>query len=162
MVRLRFNVECLVANSTLNIMKRIINTTFIAALTMLVAVPVLAQPKHGEKGPGDERGMFRDVPPEVKSEAHLAVFDEYLNLTDEQEAQIKAVDEEFAMKGAELREEKITRRKKMMAAKELKDAHQRAIHEILTKEQYSVFLAKREAIQYDIRQRLKDHVKDGE
>ena len=51
---------------------------------------------------------------------------------------------------------------KMAMGKELRDEHQKAIHQILTKEQYAIYLDKKEAIRYDIRQRLKDHVKDGE
>ncbi|MBO6523346.1 MAG: hypothetical protein JJ971_05930 [Balneolaceae bacterium] len=142
-------------------MKRTIKITLILAIVALVASPVFAQPKHGDRGRNAERGMMRDVSPEVRSEAHVAVFDEYLELTETQEEQIKAADAEFAQKGAELREEKINRRKKMTMARELRSEHQKAIHEILTKEQYAVYLEKKEAIQYDIRQRLKDHAKDG-
>ena len=142
-------------------MKRTFKTTLILAIIALVASPIFAQPKQGDRGRNSERGMMRDVPPEVKSEAHIAVFDQYLELSKTQEEQIKAVDEEFALKGEELREEKVNRRKKMMMAKELRSEHQQAIHEILTKEQYSIYLEKKEAIRYDIRQRLIDHVKDG-
>ncbi len=142
-------------------MKRTIKTTLILALITLIVSPVFAQPKKGDRDRNPQRAMLRDVPAEVKSEAHIAVFDEYLELSEAQEEQIKAADAEFAQKGAELREEKINRRKKMMMARELRSEHQQAIHEILTKQQYSVYLEKREAIRYDIRQRLKDHAKDG-
>ena len=142
-------------------MKQTIKTTFVVAVIALLAAPVFAQPKPGERKPNQAREMFRDIPAEVRTEAHVAVFDEYLNLTDSQEQKIREIDEEFAVKGEQIREEKVNRRKKMLMAKELKDEHQQAIHEVLTKEQYAVYLEKKEAIQYDIRQRLKDHVKDG-
>lgn len=142
-------------------MKRTIKTILVIAMIALIAFPVIAQPRQGDRGRNSERGMTRDVSPEVRSEVHIAVFDEYLELSETQEEQIKAVDEEFALKGEQLREEKVNRRKKMMMAKELRDEHQQAIHEILTKEQYAAYLENKEAIQYDIRQRLKDHVKDG-
>lgn len=144
-------------------MKRTIKSSFILALILLVASPVFAQQRQGDKNqrPGPDREMMRDIPADVRTEAHVAVFDEYLNLTDSQEQQIREIDEEFAVKGEQIREEKVNRRKKMLMAKELKDEHQQAIHEVLTKEQYAVYLEKKEAIRYDIRQRLKDHVKDG-
>lgn len=143
-------------------MKRTIKTILLIAVAALTAFPVFAQPKQGDRGRNFERGMMRDVPPEVKSEAQIAVFDEYLELSEAQEEQIKAVDEEFALKGEQLREEKVNRRKKMMKEQELRNEHQQALHKILTKEQYSIYLEKKEAIQFDIRQRLKDHVKDGD
>ncbi len=142
-------------------MKRNIKLFTTLLVITFVAVPVFSQPRPGERdrNPNQGREMLRELPPEVVSEAHLAVFDEYLDLSESQENQIKAVDEKFALKGKELREEKIDRRKKMVFAKELREDHQKAIHEILTKEQYSIYLDKKEAIQYDIRQRLKDHPK---
>ncbi len=145
----------------IEIMQRIIKSTLVLGLIILLASPVLAQQRKGdtEKRPGRE--MLQDVPPEVRTEAHIAVLDEYLDLTESQENQIREVDEEFALKGEQIREEKVNRRKKMMMAKELREEHQQAIHEILTKEQYAIYLEKKEAIQYDIRQRLKDHSKDG-
>lgn len=144
-------------------MKRTIKSSFILALILLVASPVFAQQRQGDKDrrPGPDREMMRDIPADVRTEAHVAVFDEYLNLTDSQEQQIREIDVDFAVKGEQIREEKVNRRKKMLMAKELRNKHQQAIHEILTKEQYAVYLEKKEAIRYDIRQRLKDHVKDG-
>ena len=98
MVRLTFKVDCLVANTTLNIMKRTIRLFTVLVVTTLVALPALSQPRNGD-GDGDmnrnaERGMFRDVPLEVRSEAHLAVFDEYLDLNESQEDQTKKPIEE--------------------------------------------------------------------
>lgn len=143
-------------------MKRTIKTVLALAILTLIASSAFAQPRQGARDRNPERNMFRDVPPEVKSDAHIAVFDQYLDLSESQENQIKAIDEEFALKGKALRDEKINRRKKMGAAKDLRNEHQKALHQILTKEQYAIYLDKKEAIQYDIRQRLKDHKKDGE
>ena len=44
--------------------------------------------------------------------------------------------------------------------KDLRDEHQQAIHKVLTKDQYSVYLEKREDIRYDIRQRLMAYSKE--
>lgn len=104
---------------------------------------------------------MRDVPVEVKTEAHLSVFDEYLNLSDTQKDQLRQIDENFARKGTELREEKIAPRKKRMKAAELRKEHQIALHEMLTKDQYATYLEKREAIRYDIRQHLKAYNEDN-
>ena len=144
-------------------MKRTIKSSFILALVLFIASPVIAQQRQGDRDrrPGPDREMLRDIPAEVRTEAHVEVFDEYLSLTDSQEQQIREIDEEFATKGEQIREEKVNRRKKMLMAKELRNEHQQAIHEVLTKEQYAVYLEKKEAIRYDIRQRLKYHVKDG-
>ncbi len=140
-------------------MKRTMKSFTVLALALIISLPALAQPRNGDRGRNADREMFRDLPPEVRAEAHLAVFDQYLDLSDTQEEQIKEIDEEFALKGKELREEKVNRMKKMTMSKELRDEHQKAIHGVLTKEQYAIYLDKKEAIEYDIRQRLKDHPK---
>jgi Na+-transporting NADH:ubiquinone oxidoreductase subunit NqrC len=130
----------------------------------LISITALAQPGRGDRGMQNrDRDMdrLRDVPVEVRTEAHLAVFDEYLNLTDTQKEQIREADAVFAKKSGALKEEKVNRRKKMGMAKELRNEHQRAIHDLLTKEQYSVFLDKRQAIRYDIRQRLRSYNQNG-
>ncbi|GAB5407740.1 MAG: hypothetical protein BalsKO_01050 [Balneolaceae bacterium] len=143
-------------------MKRIVKFISILAVALLISLPAFSQARSGDRGKKSERKMGLNIPPEVRSEAQIAIFDEYLDLSESQEDQIKIVDEELALKGKEIREEKVNRRKKMALAKELKDERQKAIHKILTKEQYAIYLDKKEAIQYDIRQRLKDHVKDGD
>ncbi len=143
-------------------MKRPITTFFLTLLIAAVVIPVVAQPQRGQRG-GDREQMqeMRNIPPEIRSEAHIAVFDEYLNLSDSQKSQIQAIDQEFAEKGAALREEPMMPRRKRLAAEDLRNEHQQAIHEILTKDQYAVYLDKKEAIQYDIRQRLKAYSEDG-
>lgn len=128
---------------------------------VFISLPVFSQPKHGERDRNQGKEKLRDIPLEVRSEVHLVVFDEYLDLSESQEEQIKQVDKEFVLKEKELKEEKINRKKKRVIAKELRDEHQKAIHQILTKDQYAIFLDKKEAIRYDIRQRLKDHTEDG-
>lgn len=148
-------------------MKQLAQTTLLLLAAALFAVPTLAQQRPGDRGPergkpGPEMDRLRDVPSEVRSDAQIAVFDEYLKLTEEQKKQLIKVNEDASAKAEKLRDEKVNRRKKMDMAKELRDAHQQAIHDILTKDQYSTFLQKREAIQYDIRQRLKDYTQKGD
>lgn len=143
-------------------MKHPVKSFFLTLLIAAVVIPVVAQPQRGQRG-GDRQQTqeFRNLPPEARSDAHLTVFDEYLNLTESQEEQLKAVDAEFAERGEALRDESMSRQRKMLARKDLRDAHQQAVHDILTKEQYSIFLEQREAIQHDIRQRLKAYSEDG-
>lgn len=149
-------------------MKQLAKTTLLLLTAFFIAVPALAQQRPGDRGPergrpgGPEMDRMRDVPVEVRSEAQIAVFDEYLKLSDTQKEELIKANEAAASKADELRDEKVNRRKKMDMAKELRDEHQQAIHDILTKEQYSIFLDKKEAIQYDIRQRLKDYTKKGD
>lgn len=143
-------------------MKRFITSFFLTLLIAAVVVPVVAQPQRGQRG-GDREQMreFRDIPPEIRSEARIAIFDEYLDLSESQENLIKEIDAEFASKGDALREESMMPRRKRLAADDLRNEHQIAIHDVLTKDQYSVYLEHREAIQYDIRQRLKTYVDNG-
>ncbi len=143
-------------------MKRIHFKVFLTLLITALTVPLAAQSQKGQRG-GDRDQMreLSNVPPEIRSEAHIAVFDEYLDLSDTQENQIKEVDAEFAEKGEALREESMAPRRKRLAARDLRNEHQQAIHEILTKEQYSIYLQEREAIRYDIRQRLKAYSNNG-
>lgn len=145
-------------------MKRLITSFFITLLIAAVSIPVVAQPQRGQRGGERQQQMrdFRDIPQNVRTEAHLVVFDEYLNLTESQEEQLKTIDIAFAERGATLRSESINRQRKMLARKDLRDAHRQAIHEILTKEQYSILLEKKEAIQYDFRQRLKAFSDNGD
>ena len=148
-------------------MKQLVKTTLVLITTALLVVPASAQQRPGERGsqrekPGQHTDRLRDVPAEVRSEAQIAVFDEYLDLTDVQKENLIKANNGAALRADKLRGEKINRQKKMGMARELRNEHQQAIHNILTKEQYSIFLDKREAIQYDIRQRLKDYTKTGD
>ncbi len=140
-------------------MKRLVKSFFLTLLIAAVVIPVVAQPQRGQRG-GERQQMaqFQNIPPEVRSEAHIAVFNEYLNLTDTQAEKFIAIDAEFAAKGEALREESMSPRRKRLAARDLRNEHQQAIHDILTKDQYAVYLEQKEAIQYDIRQRLKAYV----
>lgn len=146
-------------------MKRIIKISTTVLVMTLIALPAFSQPRNGDRDGNRDRNkgreMFREIPPEVRTEAQLAVFDEYLELSDSQEGDIKEISAVFALRGEELKEEKVNRRTKRMKANELRNERLVAIHDILTKEQYSTYLQNKEAIQYDIRQRLKDHVQDG-
>jgi len=141
-------------------MKLLAKTFFLTLLIAAVVMPAIAQPQRGNQD-RQQMEQFRDVPQEVRTEAHIAVFDEYLQLTDIQKEQIRVVDEEFAKKGDALREEPMNRKRKMMQAKDLRDEHQQAIHDILSKDQYAIYLEEKEAIQYEIRQRLKAYSEDG-
>ena len=142
-------------------MKRIISSLSIIALIALFSTATFAQQGRGNRGPQQGRQQMLDVPTEVRTEAHIAVFDDYLKLTDSQKEKIKQVDEDFATQGKELREASMNRQRKMVAMRDLQNEHQKALHELLTKEQYAVYLDKKEAIQYDIRQRLKAYSDKG-
>ncbi|MBO6795386.1 MAG: hypothetical protein JJ895_15890 [Balneolaceae bacterium] len=144
-------------------MKRIISSFSIIALIAFFSVSTFAQPGRGNRGQqqGRQQMQIQDVPTEVRSEAHIAVFDEYLKLTDAQKVQIKKVEEDFAKRGEELRDASMARQRKMVAMRDLRNEHQQALHELLSKEQYAVYLEKKEAIQYDIRQRLKAYSEKG-
>lgn len=142
-------------------MKRINSSLSIFVLIALFSATALAQPGRGNRGQQQDRQRMLDVPTEVRSEAHIAVFDEYLNLTDAQKEQIKTIDEDFAKRGTDLREASMNRQRRMVEMRDLRNEHQQALHEILSKEQYAVYLEKKEAIQYDIRQRLRAYSDDG-
>jgi len=143
-------------------MTRILKSLFLTVLIAAAVMPVAAQPQRGNRG-GDREQMqqLRDVPPEVRSEAHIAVFNKYLELSENQERQIREVDAQFAEKGAALRGAPMRGQRKMMQMGDLRNEHQQAIHDILTKDQYSVYLEQKEAIQFEIRQRLKAFTDDG-
>lgn len=142
-------------------MKRINSSLSIFILIALFSATALAQPGRGTRGQQQDRQRMLNVPTEVRSEAHIAVFDEYLNLTDAQKEQIKTIDEDFAKRGTDLREASMNRQRRMVEMRDLRNEHQQALHEILSKEQYAVYLEKKEAIQYDIRQRLRAYSDDG-
>jgi hypothetical protein len=142
-------------------MKRINSSLSIFVLIALFSATALAQPGRGNRGQQQDRQRMLNVPTEVRSEAHIAVFDEYLNLTDAQKEQIKTIDEDFAKRGTDLREASMNRQRRMVEMRDLRNEHQQALHEILSKEQYAVYLEKKEAIQYDIRQRLRAYSDDG-
>lgn len=142
-------------------MKRINSSLSIFILIALFSATALAQPGRGNRGQQQDRQRMLNVPTEVRSEAHIAVFDEYLNLTDAQKEQIKTIDEDFAKRGTDLREASMNRQRRMVEMRDLRNEHQQALHEILSKEQYAVYLEKKEAIQYDIRQRLRAYSDDG-
>ena len=55
----------------------------------------------------------------------------------------------------------MSRDRKRIAMRDLRNEHQQAIHDLLTKDQYAIYLEQKEAIQYDIRQRLKAYSDNG-
>lgn len=136
-------------------MKSIRKTLSIILLLAFVSTPILAQSQQRGDRNRDRSDRLRDVPTEVRTEAHIAVFDAYLSLTDEQKTALARIDQEFAIKREALRSEPVNRQRKMVMSRDLQSEHQQAIHDVLTKEQYSVFLEKREAIQVEVRQRLR-------
>ena len=148
-------------------MKRIAKTSLIVLLAALFSTQIFAQKRGNDDRRGDRNRPDRDriqllmnIPAEVRSDIHVSVFDEYLSLTDAQKKELIAVDQTFNTKMSEVRDEKVNRRKKGGMMKDLRDEHQQAIHKVLTKDQYSVYLEKREAIRYDIRQRLMAYSKE--
>ena len=143
-------------------MKRIFKSIFLTFLIAAVTIPVVAQPQRGQQG-GDREQIreFRDIPSEIRTEAQISVFDEYLDLSENQESQLMEIGIEFAKKGEALREESMRPRRKRLAAEDLRNEHQQAIHDLLTKDQYAIYLEQKEAIQYDIRQRLKAYSDNG-
>lgn len=145
---------------------KFISRTLVAILFLsLISVSALAQTGiRGERGNQHrDRAMdrLRDVPVEVRTEAHVAVFDEYLNLTDAQKIKLKEIDQKFAQRGQALRQNKTYPQKKRVQGRELRNERRQAIHQLLTKEQYAVYLEKQETIRYDIRQRLRSYIQSG-
>ncbi|MBO6537007.1 MAG: hypothetical protein JJ966_12340 [Balneolaceae bacterium] len=141
-------------------MKRTISTLSIFVLIALFSATAIAQPGRGNRGQQANQRML-DIPAEVRSEAHIAVFDEYLKLSDTQKEQIKTIDKDFSERGKELREASINRQRRMVEMRDLRNEHQQALHKILSKDQYAVYLEKKESIQYDIRQRLRAYSDKG-
>ncbi len=142
-------------------MKRINISLSIIVLIALFSATALAQPGRGNRGQQQDRQQMLNIPTEVRSETHIAVFDQYLNLTDAQKEQIKIIDEDFAKRRIDFREASMNRQRRMVEMRDLRNEHQLALHEVLSKEQYAMYLEKKEAIQFDIRQRLRAYSDKG-
>lgn len=99
---------------------------------------------------------FLNVPADVRSEIHIAVFDEYLNLTDDQKQKLVLIDTDFAAKRAALLDNSQPgkRNNNRGLMRTLSDEHQKAIHDLLTKEQYAMFLEKRGEIQDQVQLKM--------
>lgn len=149
----------------LNTMKSFSKTLTALFVLSFISFSAIAQSgMRGDRGAQQrDRAMdrLRDVPVEVRTEAHVAVFDEYLNLTDAQKTKLKEIDQKFVQRGQTLRQNKTYPQKKRVQGRALRNERRQAIHQLLTKEQYAVYLEKQEAIRYDIRQRLRSYNQSG-
>ncbi len=133
----------------------------LAVLIPLIFISSISFAQQRDRGMAMNRSaeQMQDIPAEVKADAHLSVLNEYLKLDDAQKTRIKKIDLEHAEKTANIRTQKIAARKKMPLMREAQQEHQKEIHSILTKDQYASFLENREAIQFDIRQKLIEYNK---
>ena len=137
-------------------MKQPIKPFFLTLLISAMLAPIVAQAQRSVRdGNREDLNELRAIPPQLRTDTRLAVFNEYLALSDIQMDEIKKTDLELAAKAEELRGKTMRPRRKKIAAEDLKTEHQVALHNILTKDQYSIYLEHKEAIQYEIRQRLK-------
>ena len=148
-------------------MKKLLKTLSISLIMALIALPTMAQMgNRADRGTGirnqtprgDRMQMFTNIPADVRADIHIAVFDEYLNLTDTQKTKLAEIDRDFADKGIALRTEAMGRDRKNVAMRDLQNEHQVAIHDLLTKEQYATYLSKREAIRVETQQRMRDYL----
>ena len=136
-------------------MKQPIKPFFLTLLISAMLAPIVAQAQRSVRdGNREDLNELRAIPPQLRTDTRLAVFNEYLALSDIQMDEIKT-DLELAAKAEELRGKTMRPRRKKIAVENLKTEHQVALHNILTKDQYSTYLEHKEAIQYEIRQRLK-------
>lgn len=137
-------------------MKEPVKLIFLTLLISAILVPAVAQPQKSVRdGNREDLNELRAIPLQVRTDTRIAVFNEYLALSDIQVDEIKKIDLELAAKAEELRGKTMRPRRKKIAAKDIKTEHQVALHNILTKDQYAIYLEHKEAIQYEIRQRLK-------
>ena len=137
-------------------MKQPIKPFFLTLLISAMLAPIVAQAQRSVRdGNREDLNELRAIPPQLRTDTRLAVFNEYLALSDIQMDEIKKTDLELAAKAEELRGKTMRPRRKKIAVENLKTEHQVALHNILTKDQYSTYLGHKEAIQYEIRQRLK-------
>lgn len=138
--------------------------TLSKTLTVLIPILFISSISFAQQR---DRGMamnrmgeqMQDIPAEVKAEAHVAVLNKYLKLDEAQKTKIKKIDLDHAEKTANIRSQKIAPRKKMPLMQELQQEHQKEVHAVLTKEQYASYLENKEAIRYDIRQKLMEYSK---
>lgn len=133
-------------------------------LTVLIPILFISSISFAQQR---DRGMamnrmaeqMQDIPAEVKADAHVSVLNEYLKLSETQKTEIKKIDLVHAEKTSEIRNQKIAPRKKMPLMQEAQQEHQKEIHAVLSKEQYASYLENKEAIRYDIRQKLIEYNK---
>ena len=134
---------------------------FSTLLITLIVVPVSAQQQRGQQNIEHKQvGELRNIPHEIRSETRIEVFNEYLSLSDDQINQLRTVYSELTPKRIDLREESMRAKRKKLTTENLKKKYQMAVHDILTKDQYSIFLEQQDAIQYDIHQRLNTYTEE--
>lgn len=149
-------------------MKRTLKTFTVSLILALIAFPAFAQMGGGRPHPkgnnrperpvGQRMDMLANVPAEVRTDIHIAVFDEYLKLSEEQKTKLAKIDAEFAEKHEALRNDPMRGDRKRIAMRDLQNEHQLAIHDLLTKKQYSIYLEKKEAIQTKIHTKMRDYL----
>lgn len=114
------------------------------AIAMLITSSIMAQ--RPQRGPGNQ-GLQQ-----LKSE---------LSLTDEQEQQLKTLNEEFRAKIRSLREAEGEPADKRTQMQELRKAHQEAIHGILTEDQKATLKTLREEARQERKDRRAEFDKEG-
>lgn len=137
-------------------MKRIFASGLTLLLVTAFLMPLQAQQRgmRGQKGKKAQMERFRDIPSEQKHQMRMEVLNEYLSLTDDQVLKMNELELDLEAKRQTHREAKVGKAKKRVMQQQMQEYHKAQLHEILTKEQYAIYLEKQEAIRYDIRTKM--------
>ena len=90
-------------------------------------------------------GKFKDMTPQERAEHHTKKMDQTLDLSDEQEASVLAINQKYAEQMSALREEKKKEMEAMRGQLEaIREARNAEFKEVLNEEQYAKHLEKEE------------------
>ena len=94
-------------------MKQPIKPFFLTILISAILVPIVAQAQKSVRdGNREDLNELRAIPPQLRTDTRIAVFHEYLELSDIQIDEIKKIDLELAAKAEELRGKTMRPRRK--------------------------------------------------
>lgn len=125
-----------------------------AGILLLVSSMGIAQNQRQQRDRVGDR-----VSVEERADIRIAVMKEYMDLSSDEENKYKEAFLGFEKKAVQkLRRTRNQPRKRKAEANKLRKEHLKEMQKILSKEHFTLFLENHEAIQYDIRQRLKEKV----
>lgn len=137
-----------------------INKSLTVTVVLLLSLSTIVSAQQQRR---QQMKAMQKVSLEERADVRIAVMKEYMDLSDAEETKYRSAFIDFEKKAVQrMKGTRNQPRKRRMEARDLKKEHMKEMQKILSKDHFTAFLENHEAIQYDIRQRLRTMVQSDD